>query len=259
MTGAEPRLITRVREGKWSAIEDQIAQEFLFTIVVNDQPLVTLACTPTALQEFVVGFLASEGIIQSTAEIASLEIQEQLGLGRVEINRPDLALEELKHLATRTSGCGRGLTFHQHRSFLELEPLESSLKLPAERIPLLVRDMEQRSALFLATGAVHSAALCTVDEVVMVQEDIGRHSALDKLFGAALLQGLPLADKVVLSSGRITAEMVAKVARRRIPIAISRGAPSSLAIQYAEGLELTLVGFARGRRMNIYSRLDRIV
>jgi len=240
-------------------MEDQVAREFLFTIMVNGQQLVTLACTPAALPEFMVGFLVAEGLVTGIAEIISLEINEELGLGRVEVNRPDLSLEELMHTATHTSGCGRGLTFRQHQRFLELEPLNSSLKLPVDRIHPLIRNMEQQSTLFLATGAVHSAALCTADEVVMVQEDIGRHSALDKLFGAALLQGLPMDDKVVLSSGRITAEMITKVARQRIPIAISRCAPSDLAIQYAEGLELTLVGFARGRRMNIYTRFDRIV
>jgi len=195
MTGAEPRIITRVREGEWSEIEDLIAQEFLFTIEVNGQQLVTLACTPAALQEFMVGFLVAEGIITGIAEITSLEINEQLGLGRVQVDRPDLSLEELMQTATRTSGCGRGLTFRQHQSFLELEPLHSCLKLPADRIHPLVRALERQSTLFLATGAVHSAALCTADEVVVVQEDIGRHSALDKLFGAALLQGLPMDDR----------------------------------------------------------------
>jgi FdhD protein len=259
MIGAVPHPITRVREGERSEMEDLVAREFLFTLVVNGQELVTLACTPAALLEFTVGFLAAEGLITRIAEITSLEIDEQGGLGRVEIDRPDLSVEELRHTATRTSGCGRGLTFRQHRSFLELEPVCSSLRLPAAQVPSLIRSMEQQSTLFRATGAVHSAALCTAEEVLVVQEDIGRHSALDKLVGAAWLQGLPMEDKVVLSSGRITAEMITKVARQRIPVVVSRCAPSDLAVRYAQGLELTLVGFARGRRMNIYSRADRIV
>jgi FdhD protein len=259
MTGAEPRTITRLREGERAEVEDMIAREYLFTLAVNGQQLVTLSCTPASLREFTVGFLAAEGIINDVAEITYLEVDEQQGLGRVEVDRPDLSLEDLALTATLTSGCGRGLTFRQHQSFLELEPLNSSLTLPADRIHPLVRDLEQQSALFQSTGAVHSAALCTAEEVVVVQEDIGRHSALDKLFGAALLRGIPLSDKVVISSGRITAEMITKVARQRIPIAISRCAPSDLAIKYAEGLELTLVGFVRGRRMNLYTRADRIV
>lgn len=259
MAGAEPRTIIRLQAGHRAAREDLVAREFLFTIAVNGVQLVTLSCTPTALREFTVGFLAAEGLITHLDQIIHLEVDESQGLGRVEIDRPDLSLEELVRTATLTSGCGRGLTFRQHRSFLELEPLDSSLTLPADRIPLLVRELERRSTLFQSTGAVHSAALCTATEAILVQEDIGRHSALDKLIGAALLAGIPCSDKGVISSGRITAEMVTKVARQHIPIVISRCAPSDLAVRYAEGLEMTLVGFVRGRRMNLYTRPDRIV
>jgi FdhD protein len=114
------------------------------------------------------------------------------------------------------------------------------------------------SALYLETGGVHSAALSDGKDILFFSEDIGRHNAVDKLIGKAFLQSVPIEDKVLLTSGRVTSEIMTKAARNRFPVLISRAAPSCMAISYAEDMGITLIGFARGERMNIYSWPNRI-
>ncbi len=110
----------------------------------------------------------------------------------------------------------------------------------------------------MQTGGVHSAALADRQKIHLFAEDIGRHNAVDKLIGKAFLAGIPVEDKILLSSGRISGEIMTKVIRNRIPIMISRTAPTCMSITYAEDHGITLIGFARGNRMNIYTHPQRV-
>ncbi len=114
------------------------------------------------------------------------------------------------------------------------------------------------SALYQETGGVHSAALSDGKDILLFSEDIGRHNAVDKLIGKAFLRSISLEDRVLLTSGRVTSEIVTKAARSRFPILVSRAAPSCMAISIAEDAGITLIGFARGDRMNIYTWPNRI-
>jgi len=107
-------------------------------------------------------------------------------------------------------------------------------------------------------GGVHSCALCSQDEIIIFEEDIGRHNALDKILGRALLQDIDLSDKIILTSGRISSEILIKVGKRAIPVLISRAAPTNLAIEMARELNITLIGFARGEKLNIYSNFPSL-
>ena len=127
-----------------------------------------------------------------------------------------------------------------------------------DKIFTLMRKFKRKSQLFKDTGGVHSAALCKQEEIILFAEDIGRHNALDKIIGESLQEGIPLEDKIILSSGRMTSEIVTKLAKQRTPILISKAAPTDLGIQIAQEIGMTLVGFVRGKRMNIYSHNWRI-
>ena len=121
-----------------------------------------------------------------------------------------------------------------------------------------MKEFQHNSEVFKLTGGVHSAALCDKENILMFSEDIGRHNAIDKILGQCFWEGIPTENRVVLTSGRISSEILSKMAKRGIPIVVSRSAPTDLAIRTAENLGITLIGFVRGKRMNIYANDWRI-
>jgi FdhD protein len=109
-----------------------------------------------------------------------------------------------------------------------------------------------------ATGGVHSAALCDTRNIIVLSEDIGRHNAVDKIFGECILNDITTDDHIIITSGRVTSEILLKVAKRNIPIIVSKCAPTNLGVRLAADLGVTLVGFVRGKRMNVYTHAGRI-
>jgi FdhD protein len=122
----------------------------------------------------------------------------------------------------------------------------------------MVKDFQERSDVFKATGGVHSAALCDTNSILLFTEDIGRHNAIDKIFGGCLLEDIPLNDRAMMTSGRVSSEILLKVARRNIPILISKSAPTDVAVKLADNWGITLVGFVRGTKMNVYANSQRV-
>src|SRR5699024_4164892 len=121
-----------------------------------------------------------------------------------------------------------------------------------------MNELQNQSDHFQATGGVHNAALCTVDELVAIKTDIGRHNALDKIYGYILEHDIPLADKIIVFSGRISSEVLLKISKTAIGILISKSAPTDLALNLANDLGITAIGFARRNQMNIYTHPHRI-
>ncbi len=141
---------------------------------------------------------------------------------------------------------------------LRRHKIKSRFKISSQSILSLMREFQRRSTLFKKTGAVHSAALSNGRDILIFREDIGRHSAVDKIIGRALVEGIDMRDKIILSSGRISSEILLKAQKCVIPVVISRGAPTSQAVKLARDLNITVVGFARGDRVNVYSGVERI-
>ena len=133
------------------------------------------------------------------------------------------------------------------------------MEVPAQDVFTLAGEFQHRSHVFRTTGGVHSAALCDTKSILLFSEDIGRHNAIDKIFGECLLQDIPTDDRLIITSGRISSEILLKVAKRNIPILISRSAPTDLGVKLADDLGITLLGFVRGKRMNAYTNDWRIV
>ncbi len=123
----------------------------------------------------------------------------------------------------------------------------------------MVKEFQDCSQVYRITGGVHSAALCDTGSILVFADDIGRHNAIDKIFGQSLLENIPTRDRIILTSGRISSEILLKVAKRNIPIIISKSAPTNLAVRLANDLGITLIGFVRGKRMNAYTNDWRIV
>ncbi len=251
-------LILKLTENGVEGAIDAVASELPVRLIVNNEQLVTLLCTPAELEALAVGFLLTEGILTQKSSIRKIEVDETAPAVRMELDDLPRDLASLFEKRTISSGCGKGITFTSYRSGSESRIPVSGTLLSAGDIRSLLKTFRTISSLYLETGGVHSAALSDGKEILFFSEDIGRHNAVDKLIGKAFLQGVPVQNKILITSGRVTSEIVTKAGRNRFPMVISRAAPSCMAISYAEDMGITLIGFARGERMNIYTWPNRI-
>ena len=259
MKSLHEALIIRVKGDDIEEMTDQVASEIGFTLNVNEKQVVTLLCTPSELDAMAIGFLLSEGILKNRESLLDVQVDE--GTFTVSVTLKDLPddIDATFNKKTITSGCGRGITYTDASSLKKLPTNKSLIRVSPEEIKNLMKEFRSISELFLKTGGVHSAALANNKRIELFSEDIGRHNAVDKLIGKAFLSGISIQDKILLSSGRISGEIMTKVIRNRIPILISRTAPTCMSITNAEDHGVTLIGFARASKMNIYTHPQRIV
>lgn len=247
--------VTRFRKGEFLQGEDAVVRETVLSLFLNGRELVALVCSPGEFKELAVGFLCYEGIIKKREDLKNVEVDESEGLVRIETAWPAKAADK-RFIA---SGCGRGrVSFHTTRDTAGISPVKTTLQITPQQVFYLSSQLENRSATFQETGGTHSAALCTVKEVVLFYEDVGRHNAVDKIYGRCFLEDIPLADKLLVFSGRISSEILTKVAKMGLPLVISRSAPTELTVSLAGELGITVVGFARENRFTIYTHPERI-
>lgn len=235
---------------------DKIAVEKAFTLAVNGMELITLLCSPANYKELALGFLLSEGILTWDAEV-KVELDEEIGLANVlapainEININSLGKRTL------TSGCGKGAIFYSLNDHRDRVKVSDETKYELSYLQQIMAELQKCSHFFLETGGVHSAGILH-DGNLVLREDVGRHNAVDKLIGYCFLARFMPWGSAIFLSGRISSEIVLKTSRIGLPLIVSRSAPTTLAIDLAEELGITLVGFARGKRANIYSHQWRI-
>jgi len=250
--------ITRIYSGKEEKVVDLIAQEVPLTIYVNDKEIVTLLASPGELTELAVGFLFTSGFIKSFDQIEKITQDNQRWSVSVQLKDrqfdTDLGFKRMV-----TSGCGRGTLFYKAVGLIQRSKSTSKIAIHRDQVFRLMTDFQSRSIGFKQTGGVHSAALADGDNIIVVREDIGRHNAVDKVLGFSLMNNIALGDKIILSSGRVSSEIVLKILKTKICLIISRSAPTNQAINHAKDSGITLIGFARGRRMNVYNERSRIL
>jgi FdhD protein len=245
-------------ESKEDAL-DIVVREMPLTIFLNGKELVTTLCSPVALEYLVVGILASEGLLDSKDEINGLKIDTEAGVAWVETKeRREITGGQLfKPLVA--SGGGKGASSYKMPDIEEKDRVVSQATISIGKVSALVSDFLHRSAAYQATRGVHSAALCDNKGILVFHDDIGRHNAIDKVFGQCLLDGIPLDDRIIITSGRISSEILLKVARRKIPILISKAAPTNLGVRLANSLGVTIIRFISGKGMDVYSHGWRVV
>lgn len=250
--------VTRYRKGAFAGGTDSVVRESPVTLFLNDREFVTLVCSPGSLEELAVGFLCSEGILKERGDLKGISINAEEGLIWVE-TAGEAAAEETFLKRFITTCCGRGrASFYFINDARGAAPVASSLRVTPEEIFHLSGELEKSSQLFRETGGAHGAALCARDRLVCFYEDIGRHNAVDKIFGRCFMDGVDFSDKILLISGRISSEILIKVARMGTPVIVSRAAPTDLAVSLAGELGITVVGFAREERLNIYCHAGRV-
>lgn len=247
--------ISKVSSGKKEETSDVVVTEAPLAIALNEEKVVTLLCTPQDQEYLAVGFLFSEGFIQNKKEIERIDFDRKKNEINVITKSKRSIPSDFSQTKILTSGCAKGITFSNIENIDPAKDLliDLQITLPFSEIHKLMHEFEKRSILFRQTGGVHAAALANKNEILIYFEDIGRHNAVDKVFGKCLLEKISCEDKLLLLSGRISSDILAKASKSKVTIIVSRSAPTSLAVKNALKLGITLVGFARGSKMNIYS------
>jgi FdhD protein len=252
LKGIEPNIVCdRFSDGGWTRTSVHVPSEMQITIYVNLRELVTILCTPTKLNFLVLGFLYAEGIISSLGDLAGMRVCDEESEVDVRLSDPEYEVPILKR--TLTSGCGGGATFKT-----EGQRVDSNLVVtPAEVLSLMKQLLEQME-LYRLSGGVHASALSDTRNLLLVAEDIGRHNTFYKIQGESLVRGIATRDRLLLSTGRVSSEMLLKAAGMQIPVVVSRTSPTGRGISLARDLGITLVGYARGGRLLVYSHPERL-
>jgi FdhD protein len=242
-------------------------------IRINEQPVAVLMRTPGAEKELAVGFCLSEGLIADLADIALVhhcgrsaptitedseaDLEESRNMVRITLASPATSQDpRLGIVRLVRSGCGRTDT---EELASQLVPLNNDLRVQRQVLLKLTPTIKQGQEAYSEAGGIHAAAIFTSHgDLVIIREDIGRHNAVDKVLGHCLMQDITLKDKVLVSTGRASYEMVTKAVRLGLPVAASISSPTSLAVELAEHLNCTLIGYLRGQRMRVYTHAWRL-
>jgi FdhD protein len=257
--------VTEWEDGAMRAVEDMLAVEEPLEIRVNGAPVTVTMRTPGHDRELAAGFLLTEGIIESPDEISELRAADSETLAKrntveVELHTQSFELAEMQRNFFAASGCGicgkAAIESIRRRGLRAPNP---QFRVQSEVLCQLPESIRAVQAVFERTGGLHAAALFDADGTLMVlREDIGRHNAVDKVIGWAMRSAkLPLADSILMVSGRGGFEIAQKALAAGVPVLASVSAPSSLAVQLAREMGLTLVGFLRGRRFVVYAGESR--
>jgi FdhD protein len=239
---------------------DYVAEEKPLHIFLNRTRYVTVFCSPSNLKELAVGHVISEGTVKSIEEIEEIDLKEEEGVCRINL-KPDVKLSDRLKLSQHFSrvifsACGSKTPY---QPTLGLPKIKSDLKIKAETISNCVNRLNFIAETFRKTGGVHVAAIYRSDgTLVTFAEDIGRHNAVDKVIGSCIMEKIDLHNCFLALSGRLTGDIVLKAARTGLPIIASLAAAVDSGIAVAKDTCLTLVGFVRGKRMNIYTEPERI-
>ena len=240
--------ITKDSDSKTNTV---VPVEAPFVLYVNRYEVVTLMCTPDKLDYLVTGFLFSEGIISSLDEIQSIDVCEKEMLAMVMLNKSWSPPE--KRIAT--SGCGGGVSFWED---IKVDPVKSDFSISFSEVLNLIKELNRKSELYRLSGGVHSTALSDGKSIILLAEDIGRHNTVDKVLGECLIKNISTTETALLTTGRISSEIVIKAARAKIPIIISMKSPTSLGIEVADKLGITLIARVRGKKISVYTHMDRV-
>lgn len=249
------KTIHTYQNGTFSAEDVAVVSEFPLRLIVNGRDVATLIASPHDLRFLVAGFLRVNGFVRSIDDFEMLSVCSDMSTANVRI-RGELP-EKLKPVLT--SGCGTGITFTLPGS--DIHPgtaaPERQRVAPSDLL-LLMEELARRAEQYRTHGGIHSAAVGSEGTILFYAEDLGRHNTVDRLAGEALLKGVDLAGKTLVTSGRISSEMVAKAAHLGIVVVASRTSPTDMAVRLAEEQGMTVVGYLRGGKFIVYSHPERL-
>ena len=250
--------VVKVSGGAQNHVEDTVVREVPLTIHYNKEEVATILCSPGQMKELTLGFLASEGFFSHLDDIHTLGHDCVNNLMRVE-GKPCPDQRNAMNRRVMSACCGKSRASFNFENDVSLVRVQkSSMCITLDEAFYYVNYLEQHSTLFRETGGLHNGGIGRHGEVLYLAHDIGRHNVLDKLLGRSYLLNIDLSDHVLFYSGRVSSEILLKVAKMNIPILIARSAPTDLALTLAEDLGIAVIGFARDDRLNIYTCPGRI-
>jgi FdhD protein len=248
-------VVFRYEQGALTRAERQVVQEYPLRLEINGRELATLIASPHQLNFLVVGFLRLQGFIQGLDDILSLGVCDDFGAARVHI-RGEVP-ERLQ--LTLTSGCGGGIGFQLPVPPLPpADPDGTRARFTPQQIFALMRELAHQAESYRAHGGIHSAAVGDGERLLLYAEDLGRHNTIDRIAGEALFKNLDLRGRMLVTSGRVSTEMVAKALRLGIVLVASRTSPTDMVIRMAEEAGITLVGYVRGETFEVYSHAQAL-
>ena len=250
--------VVSIKSGRKEEVQHPVATEVPCTIVVNDTEVATIMCTPTHLREFAVGYLFTSGMIKNGHDVTDFFCDTKRW--RLDVKTGTEIDIELLGKRIYTSGCGKGVLYSNVLALSSRHPLESNFSVTKELVNRCVKWLFKCSSLYKETHGVHTAALSVNGELPGIYiDDIGRHNAVDKVIGYSLMNEIDFSTGILCCTGRISSEILHKIKRCGIPIVLSRGAPTHQTVLMAREMGVTVIGFARGDSLTIYSHSERIV
>jgi len=226
------QVVIKVNGEESDFADDTVMTEYPLMLYVNGKEFQSFYCTPGNLEELVVEYLKSRNMLHSKDEILDLVINEKINSAKIRLTEQPKSIER--------------------------KPLSESMIVQIQTIYEIMKTNLTASTLFKETGGAHSVAIFDKEKPLIILEDVARHNAVDKIIGYCFMNNIDYRNKILVVSGRISASIFSKADKVNIPIVLSKSAPTSLSIERAKASGITLVGFIRGERMNIYTHPMRI-
>jgi FdhD protein len=254
----EPQLtidIAAQRYNKGSLVprEISLAREVPYTLFVNDREILSIATLPSNLKELFTGFLVSEGVLVDPRELRECAVDHSSRLVRVEVEVPDQRMQTLGKKGMLTSGCAGGVAFSVENAILPRGPEREPLAVLCSVVRKRMTELDTYPGTYSMTRGVHAASVADSQSTLVILEDLGRHNAVDKIVGHCFLNRMETRDKLLLTTGRITSEVLVKAARSRFPAIVSRSSASALAVNMAKQSGIDVFTYVRGGRFNYFS------
>jgi FdhD protein len=246
---APPRLY---RDGKLTALDKAPPPERAISLIVDGEELATIACSPIRVIALALGFLRVEDIIQRAEDVALMEVCDEETVVKIKLAPTARAVpHDRKRIIT--SGCGRGVTFS-----LDVVPVDGGMSVKPERLMEWMEELLDKAAGYKEHGGTHTAGLFGTNGLELIVEDIGRHNTVDRIAGEALLADIDTKGKAILTSGRISSEMLVKASRLGCGIVASRTSPTELAVSLAIEANVALCGYVRRDQLRIFHDAGRL-
>jgi FdhD protein len=239
-------------------VDGMVVRELPLRIFLNGRELVTTLCSPVALDYLAVGILVSEGLLNNKQEIKGISIDMKMGLVEVKTVEDRKIVNKQFFRPLIASGGGKGASSFRIPDLKDDIKVDSNIKVSVGEISMLIRSLLDRSSVYKVTRSVHSAAFCDNQRILIFHDDIGRHNAIDKVFGECLLNDITSEEGILVTTGRISSEILLKVAKRKIPILVSKAAPTNLGVELANSLGITIIRFMTDKGINVYSHDWRV-
>jgi FdhD protein len=243
----------RYNKGSLEPKQISLAREVPYTLFVNDREILSIATLPSHLKELFTGFLVSEGVLVNPHEIRECAVDHSSRLVRVDVDVPDRRMQTLGNKGMLTSGCAGGVAFSVQNAILPKEPEREPLALSCSVVRARMTELDTYPGIYSVTRGVHAASVADRHGTLVIREDLGRHNAVDKIVGHCFLNRMESRDKLLLTTGRITSEVLVKAARSRFPAIVSRSSASALAVNMAKQSGIDVFTYVRGGRFNYFS------